>query len=527
MTSVRVDDTATLLPNGKVLIAGGYDGSAYVNTAELYDAGLGYSDARRPVVSSLTNPLCQPETLMLSGSLFTGDSEGSNGSTNNSAANAPLLRLQRVDNEQLRFALYQNFSASSFVSATLSNLSSGRYRAAIVSNAIPSIEQIIDVETTPQLGTYATASVNLSGSTGVTPSSLPAGYNGAFYPQSVAGSSGFTGTLSVNGTNGVVTVTNAGPAGDYTITVSSSTSCGSPTTTFTLKIIGPPFSVTATGGTPQSAQTNTAFAMQLQSTVTDSAGHPLNNVAVNFTAPPQSGASATLPNGGAATTNASGVASITATANGTLGSYNVTATVGERTATFALTNTPATPTNVVATAITPTSVLITWNGTAGATYEVLRIAAGSVSTTVGSSGSGSLTDITASANTAYLYKVRSIPPTASPYSAPDLATTVIFTDPSLVTGSTMIKTAHITELRTAVDAVRALAGQGAGSYTDPTLNAGVTLVKVAHVTDLRTALDAARSTLLLPAMSYTRPAIVAGTTTISAVDINDLRTGVQ
>jgi hypothetical protein len=521
MTAYRFAHTATLLPNGKVLIAGGH--GTGMTTAELYDAGLGYSDVRRPAVSSLTNPVCQPANLTLSGSLFTGDSEGSSGSTNSSAANGPLLRLQRVDNEQFQFALPQSFSASSFSSTTLSNLSSGRYRAAIVSNAIPSIEQIIDVETTPLLGTYATTSVNLSDSTAVSPSSLPAGYNGAFYPQSVAASTGFTGTLSINGTTGVVTITNAGPAGVYTITVSSSTSCGSPTTTFTLKVS--PASVTATGGTPQSAQVNTLFATPLQATVADSAGNPLSNVIVNFSAP-SSGASATFPGGASASTNASGVASVTAAANGALGSYNVTATVGERTATFALTNTPATPANVLATAITATSVLITWTGTAGATYEVLRLAAGGASATVGSSGSGSLTDTTASANTSYLYKVHAIAPSVSPDGAPDLATTVIFTDPSLLPGTTVVKAAHFIELRTAVDAVRTLAGLSGGSYTDLTLSPGVTLIKAAHLTDLRSALDAARSTLMLPAISYTR-SIVAGTTTIAAADINDLRSGVQ
>jgi hypothetical protein len=525
MTSARSTHSATLLANGKVLIAGGSSASATLNTAELYDTGLGFSDARRPVVSSLTNPLCQPANLALSGSLFLGDSEGSSGGTTSSAANAPLLRLQRVDNDQVVFALSQVFSASAFFSATLNGLPSGRYRAAIVSNAIPSIEQIIDVETTPLLGTYGTASVNLSGSTTVTPSSLPAGYNNVFYPQSVAGSSGFTGTLSVNEANGVVTVTNAAPIGDYTITVSSSTSCNSPTATFTLKVIGPPSSVTASGGTPQSAQANAPFAAPLRATVTDSAGHPLNNLTVIFTSP-SSGASATLP-GGSALTNASGVASITPTANGILGTYNVTAVVGALTATFALTNTPATPTSVAATATTPTSVSITWNGTAGATYEVLRIAAGAVSSTIGSSGAGSLTDSTVSANTSYLYKVRAISPSATPYSAPDLATTVIFTDPTLVAGTTAVKAAHFTELRTAVDAVRTLAGMGGGSYTDPTLTAGVTVVKAAHMTDLRTALDAARSALLLPAIIYTRPSIVAGTTTIAAADINDLRNGVR
>ena len=59
-------------------------------------------------------------------------------------------------------------------------------------------------------------------------------------------------------------------------------------------------------------------------------------------------------------------------------------------------------TNVVATAVTSTSVSVTWTGTAGATYEVLRVAAGGVSSTLGTSTSGAFTDNTATADTAYL-----------------------------------------------------------------------------------------------------------------------------
>ena len=213
-------------------------------------------------------------------------------------------------------------------------------------------------------------------------------------------------------------------------------------------------------------------------------------------------------------------------ANGTPGSYNVTAVVGALTATFALTNTPATPTNTVATATTPTSVSITWNGTAGATYEVLRLAAGGVTSTIGTSGSGSLTDNTASAATAYLYKVRAISPSVTPYGTADLATTVIFTDPVLVAGSTIAKAVHITELRTAVNAVRTLAGLGAGTYTNATLTPGATAIRAVDVVDLRTALNAARNALPILAISYTRPGIVSGMT-IAAADINDLRNGVQ
>ena len=41
LTTARQDHTATLLPNGKVLVAGGYDGSRYLASAELYDPSSG------------------------------------------------------------------------------------------------------------------------------------------------------------------------------------------------------------------------------------------------------------------------------------------------------------------------------------------------------------------------------------------------------------------------------------------------------------------------------------------------------
>ncbi|MGZ7038466.1 MAG: Ig-like domain-containing protein, partial [Thermoanaerobaculia bacterium] len=340
-------------------------------------------------------------------------------------------------------------------------------------------------------------------------------------------SNGFTGALFVNGSTGAVTVTNAGPVGDFPISVSSTNACASLTTTpFSLKVIGSAAFFTATAGTPQSALVNTAFPITLQAKVTDSAGHPLSNVGVNFTVP-ASAASATIPGTGLVQTNSSGVASITATANGTTGRYTVKATVGGLPdALFDLSNiSPGTPTNVVATAMTPTSVLVTWTGLAGATYEVMRLAANSVSSTVGSSTSGALTDINAIADTAYLYAVREINPAISTYGTADLATTVIFTDSPLASG--IVKTSHFTQLRTAVEAVRALAGLLPGSYTDTTLTSGTTTVKRVHLTGLRAALDEARAALLLPAAAYARSSIVAGTTTFSAVDVIDLRTGVQ
>jgi len=100
-------------------------------------------------------------------------------------------------------------------------------------------------------------------------------------------------------------------------------------------------SMVATAGAPQSTAVNTAFATALQATGRDASGNPSSGVTVTFTAP-QSGASAQFSGAATATavTNASGVATAPAlTANGTAGSYMVTASAaGVGAATFNLTN---------------------------------------------------------------------------------------------------------------------------------------------------------------------------------------------
>ncbi len=184
------------------------------------------------------------------------------------------------------------------------------------------------------------------------------------------------------------------------------------------------------------------------------------------------------------------------------------------------------PTNVVATATTSTNVNITWTAAVGAaSYRVYRSSGGAF-TLVGSPVPNSFSDPTAVANTAYLYKVRSFSGSESADSNVDLATTVIFTDPTLTAGTTTTKLVHFTQLLTAVNAVRTHAALGAASFTAPAPTTAVT-VRRQHLLDLRSALDAARSAISLSALTYTDPAITAGTTKIKSAHITDLRNGVQ
>jgi hypothetical protein len=124
---------------------------------------------------------------------------------------------------------------------------------------------------------------------------------------------------------------------------------------------GPPASVTATTGTPQTVTVGAAFATALQATVKDVGGNPVNGAIVTFAAP-ASGASGTFAGGvNTATTNAQGVATAAVfTANATAGSYTVLASVAGLVpvASFSLTNQAGPPASVTATAGTLQSVAI-------------------------------------------------------------------------------------------------------------------------------------------------------------------------
>lgn len=154
---------------------------------------------------------------------------------------------------------------------------------------------------------------------------------------------------------------------------------------------------------------------------------------------------------------------------------------------------PERPTYVTATPVSTTQVNITWEPVVGTTsYQIWRRGPALASTyaQVGVTTLTSYNDSTAAANSAYQYRVRAVNAAGpSPDSLPDLATTVIYSDDRLVEFVTVIKAAHLVELRRAVDAVRTLAGLGPGAYTD-TAAPGLT-VKAVHIVELRTQYDQA------------------------------------
>jgi hypothetical protein len=170
---------------------------------------------------------------------------------------------------------------------------------------------------------------------------------------------------------------------------------------------------------------------------------------------------------------------------------------------------------------TGAAAAITWNAVPGADgYMVIRHD-GFVIVTAATNA----TDTTISAGSAYLYRVLATragaEPSPSQFSAPDLMTAISFTDDPLVAFSTAVKAVHVTQLRSAVNAVRTLAGLLPTTFSDPSL-AGMP-IRAAHINELRTALGTARTTLELPALAIAHPTL----SIVRAVDVAELRDGVD
>ena len=166
LAQARGGHTATLLPNGKVLVAGGGNNSSGIPipTAELYEDS-GTNDAWRPVLSAFSPGirLAPGATLSVTGSRFRGISEGGSGSSSASPADFPLLRLMNLESRQVLDLPLQGFSATAFTT-TLPNLPFGHYLLTATVNASTGGQVIPLAELTPPDTTVTSAPAEVDSS---------------------------------------------------------------------------------------------------------------------------------------------------------------------------------------------------------------------------------------------------------------------------------------------------------------------------------------------------------------------------
>ena len=202
------------------------------------------------------------------------------------------------------------------------------------------------------------------------------------------------------------------------------------------------------------------------------------------------------------------------------------------------TSAPA-PSGLVATPpASGSSVTLNWSAASGATnYRVERKGAGGSFALVGTTTTTSFNDNGTTAGAAYLYKVcaaNAQNSCTSAYSNIVLGAAVIFPTDSTITTMvddptgvtvTLPKVAHITELRSAVNAVRSLAGLSAATWTNPSLVPQSNLISKEDVRDLRDRLDEALTVLGVQISAYSDSPLVGAPTgtLIKGVHIRQLR----
>lgn len=105
--TARVEHLTALLPNGKVLVAGGQDSNfAVTSTSELYDVGLGFATNWQPQIARLTSPFNLGNNLSLTGATFRGLSEGSGGNgSQGSPGDCPVVQLRSIESGQVLFGI--------------------------------------------------------------------------------------------------------------------------------------------------------------------------------------------------------------------------------------------------------------------------------------------------------------------------------------------------------------------------------------------------------------------------------------
>jgi hypothetical protein len=168
------------------------------------------------------------------------------------------------------------------------------------------------------------------------------------------------------------------------------------------------------------------------------------------------------------------------------------------------------PTAVNAVASGTSSVAVTWTGVSSATsYQVMRSSDGQpyANATNGLVSGTSYTDSSVVAGKTYLYKVKAfVNGLWTDLSAPDLATTIVFTDDNALYGKVILAT-HLQEINTAVNAVMTAAGQ---TPTFGSVTSG-TPVRTTDITLLRSALVSAYAKIGMPTVPTFAEAITSST----------------
>ncbi len=151
LVSPRFYHAAALLLDGRVMVVGGKDRDNVFDSAELFDSGIGFNAAWRPQLNPIPTQVRLAKPLVLTGSQLRGYHwlEAASGNASGSATNYPLVQLRRMDNGQIIWLAPDpkvGFTNSAITTLPISNIKTGLAILTVFVNGIPSMSQVIDIQ---------------------------------------------------------------------------------------------------------------------------------------------------------------------------------------------------------------------------------------------------------------------------------------------------------------------------------------------------------------------------------------------
>ena len=167
LAAARDNYTATLLLNGRVLVAGG-DSNGSLASAERYAVGLGFNNAWQPQITSFSSIIPSGVGISLNGSRFQGISQASGGNFQDSSSNYPIVQLRSLENSQVVFLPVDptyGWSDTFFISGPVSGFPFGPALLSVFTNGIRSdAKYTVVVPRSPFITTQASATTPVGGS---------------------------------------------------------------------------------------------------------------------------------------------------------------------------------------------------------------------------------------------------------------------------------------------------------------------------------------------------------------------------
>ena len=141
LDTARHNHTATLISNDIVLVTGGANAQS-LQSVEHYFGGLGYLRSLwQPQIATAPSTLALGSSLALTGSLFQGISPASGGNTQDSSTSYPIVQLRNIETTKTTFLPVDptaGWSSTAFTSTPVTGFPLGPAMVTVFANGIPS-----------------------------------------------------------------------------------------------------------------------------------------------------------------------------------------------------------------------------------------------------------------------------------------------------------------------------------------------------------------------------------------------------